>query len=251
MKKLQFNTYDLPEYHRYYKFKDNKLEQKALMRILSETTSFKSSLPLNWESTIWIRIPKGKFNLLSFLISGPKDTPYENGLFEFHAYFNNNYPEACPQVLLHTTGNNTFRFNPNLYENGKVCLSLLGTWNGNEEEKWNAKTSTFLQVMVSIQSLIFIEEPYFNEPGFEKTINTNEGNKKSKSYNKNIHSKTIELAMINMINNPPQGFEEVIQEHFKMKKDEILKTTSIWNDNNENVNIMRNNLIKIFNNLKS
>jgi baculoviral IAP repeat-containing protein 6 len=104
--------------------------------------------------------------------------------------------------------------------------------------------------MVSIQSLIFIEEPYFNEPGFEKIINTDEGNKNSKLYNKNIHSKTIELAMINMINKPPQGFEDVVKEHFKMKKDEILKTTSIWNNNNDDVNIMRNNLIKIFNNLK-
>jgi ubiquitin-protein ligase len=247
MKKLQFNTYELPEYHRFIKFKDNKLNQQALMRILSETTSFKSSLPLNWDSSIWIRLPKGKFNILSFMISGPKDTPYENGLFEFHAYFNNNYPETNPEVLLHTTGNNTFRFNPNLYDNGKVCLSLLGTWSGNEEEKWNSKTSTFLQVMVSIQSLILIEQPYFNEPGFEKYINTDKGKHESNLYNKNIHSKTIELAMINMINNPPQGFEDVVNEHFKMKKDEILKTTSIWNNNNDNVNIMRDKLINIFN----
>ena len=243
MKKLQFNTYELPVYHRFIKYKDNKLEQKALMRILSEISSFKSSLPLNWESTIWIRIPKNKFNILSFIISGPKDTPYENGLFEFHAYFNNNYPDTVPEVLLHTTGNNKFRFNPNLYENGKVCLSLLGTWNGNNEEQWNPKTSTFLQVMVSIQSLILVEQPYFNEPGFEKLINTDKGIKESNLYNKNIHSKTIELAMINMIKEPPHGFEDIVKEHFKMKKNEIIKTTSSWNDNN-----LRNNLIELLNN---
>ena len=27
-----------------------------------------------------------------------------------------------------TTGAGTIRFNPNLYSNGTVCLSLLGTW---------------------------------------------------------------------------------------------------------------------------
>ena len=29
-----------------------------------------------------------------------------------------------------TTGGNKVRFNPNLYDSGKVCLSLLGTWSG-------------------------------------------------------------------------------------------------------------------------
>ena len=46
---------------------------------------------------------------------------------------------------------------------GKVCLSLLGTWAGSASENWNPVTSTFLQVIISIQSLIFVAEPYFNE----------------------------------------------------------------------------------------
>jgi ubiquitin-protein ligase len=46
-------------------------------------------------------------------------------------------------VTLATTGNGTVRFNPNLYANGKVCLSLLGTWKGNtESENWNPDVST-------------------------------------------------------------------------------------------------------------
>jgi ubiquitin-protein ligase len=247
MKKLQFNTYELPDYHRFIKHKDEKLDKKALMRILSEISSFKSSLPLNYESTIWVRIPKDKFNIFSFIISGPKDTPYENGLFEFHAHFNNDYPNTQPNVLLHTTGNNTFRFNPNLYDSGKVCLSLLGTWSGSESEKWNSKTSTFLQVMVSIQSLIFIEQPYFNEPGLEKFINTTKGNNESNIYNLKIQPKTIELAMIDMINNPPIGFEEVVKEHFKLKKDEIINKTLIWSNNNDKINNIRNKLINLLN----
>lgn len=56
---------------------------------------------------------------------------------------------------------------PSLPHSGKVCLSLLGTWGGGgEAEKWN-DTSTFLQVLVSIQSLILVPDPYYNEPGHE------------------------------------------------------------------------------------
>ena len=48
---------------------------------------------------------------------------------------------------------------------GKVCLSLLGTWEGAKGEGWNANASTALQVLLSIQSLILVPQPYFNEPG--------------------------------------------------------------------------------------
>lgn len=50
------------------------------------------------------------------------------------------------QVHLATTGRHTVRFNPNLYNDGKVCLSVLNTWHGRPEEKWNPHTSSLLQV---------------------------------------------------------------------------------------------------------
>jgi len=62
------------------------------------------------------------------------------------------------------------RFNPNLYNCGKVCLSLLGTWSGSAGESWNPKTSSLLQILVSIQSLILVSEPYYNEPGYASTL---------------------------------------------------------------------------------
>lgn len=37
------------------------------------------------------------------------------------------YPDTCPTVNFLTTGGGQVRFNPNLYNCGKVCLSLLGT----------------------------------------------------------------------------------------------------------------------------
>ena len=40
---------------------------------------------------------------------------------------------------------------PNLYNCGKVCLSLLGTWEG---EGWTPDKSTLTQVLVSIQGYV-------------------------------------------------------------------------------------------------
>lgn len=249
MKQLQFGSQELNNSHRFYKHKSEKPEQKSVMRMLSEISSFKNNLPLNWESSIWVRVPKENFNLFTFMISGPKDTPYENGLFEFHAYLPSDYPNGVPQVLLHTTGNDTVRFNPNLYNSGKVCLSLLGTWSGSESEKWNAKTSTFLQVLVSIQSLILVEQPFFNEPGYEREINTPQGKKRSDDYNEEKEPHTINLAMIQMICNPPKGFEEVVSTHFRMKKNEIIAKTLIWEQNaskyKELISKYRNELLKL------
>ena len=53
-------------------------------------------------------------------MTGPADTPYANGCFEFDVYFPVDYPNSPPLINLETTGNHTVRFNPNLYNDGKV-----------------------------------------------------------------------------------------------------------------------------------
>jgi ubiquitin-protein ligase len=233
MKPLQFGMYELLSTHTFFVKKSIKPEPNAMKRIISEISSFKTGLPLNYESSIWIRISKTNMNLFTFLISGPKDTPYENGLFLFDVFLPGNYPQVEPKVLLVTTGNGSVRFNPNLYNCGKVCLSLLGTWSGQESEKWNPKTSTFLQVLVSIQSLILIDQPFFNEPGYERTMNTPDGQNKSKSYNNNIQYENIRWGMIDNIINPPHGYEDVVRNHFKYKKNDIINVVEKWENESD------------------
>ena len=82
--------------------------------------------------------------------------------------------------------------------------------------------------MVSIQSLILVEQPYFNEPGWEREMHTEKGKINSANYNEERMPSTIKLAMNEMIKNPPKGFEEVVRTHFRMKKDEIINRTLIW-----------------------
>lgn len=63
----------------------------------------------------------------------------------------------------------------NLYEEGKVCLSILGTWAGDKNEMWSAARSSLLQAFVSIQGLVLVKEPWFCEPAYEKLRGTEEG----------------------------------------------------------------------------
>lgn len=58
------------------------------------------------------------------LITGPADTPYANGCFEFDVYFPQDYPNSPPLVNLETTGGHSVRFNPNLYNDGKVSWKV-------------------------------------------------------------------------------------------------------------------------------
>ena len=166
-------------------------------------------------------------DIMRVLITGPDGTPYSNGCFLFDVYFPNEYPTSPPSINLETTGNHTVRFNPNLYNDGKVCLSILNTWHGRPEEKWNA-TSTFLQVLVSIQSLIFVPEPYFNEPGYERTRGTPAGTTQSLEYDANIRQATVRWAMLEHLRNPPLCFADVIRRHFFIKRHEVIEQCDGW-----------------------
>jgi len=97
-------------------------------------------------------------DLMKILVVGPKGTPYENGLWEFDLLCRNNFPNEAPVMSFRTTGGGVAHVNPNLYQDGKVCLSLLGTWSG---EPWKPGVSTLLQVLVSIQAMTFCDEPHW------------------------------------------------------------------------------------------
>lgn len=124
------------------------------------------------------------------LITGPMDTPYEGGFFYFLVRFPTDYPSSCPCVKIMTTSGNTVRFNPNLYKNGKVCLSILGTWSG---PGWSPVLS-LTSVLVSIQSLLN-EKPYCNEPGYEQERQPGDICK----YNDIIRHETLRVAVCEML----------------------------------------------------
>lgn len=129
------------------------------------------------------------------------------------------YPQGPPLVHFLTTGRGSVRFNPNLYNCGKVCLSLLGTWAG---PGWDAATSTLLQVLVSIQSLILVPDPYYNEPGYPRNPSA------SDAYNKSIMFETMRWAMLDQLKAPSPIFREVIKGHFRLKRVAVMAQLEVW-----------------------
>ncbi|CAG7875411.1 unnamed protein product [Brassica rapa] len=129
--------------------------------------------------TIFVRACESRMDLMRAVIVGAEGTPYHDGLFFFDIHFPDTYPSVPPMVHYHSGG---LTINPNLYNSGHVCLSLLGTWYGNTRENWLPQESTMLQLLVSIQGLILNRKPYYNEPFVGWTKWTPLGEPFSKGY---------------------------------------------------------------------
>ena len=96
------------------------------------------------------------------MIVGPEDTPYFGGFYFFKFQFPTDYPYSPPIVTCHTNDGRV-RFNPNLYTSGKVCISILNTWRG---EQWSG-CQNIRSVLMTFQSLLD-KEPLLHEPGIRK-----------------------------------------------------------------------------------
>ena len=131
-----------------------------MRRVMKEHKIMQSSLP----DGIFVRAWESRLDLLRVLIVGPLDTPYEWAPFVVDFHFGLSFPAASPDAHFHSWTGNGGRINPNLYEDGKICLSLLGTWDADERnEEWSSKKSTVLQILVSLLGLILVKEPYFSK----------------------------------------------------------------------------------------
>lgn len=170
-------------------------------KIYKELLEYKLNLPIDLSSSIFCRVSESRVDLIRALITGPEGTPYQNGCFFFDIQLTD-YPKRPPVVKFLTTGGGRARFNPNLYNCGKVCLSLLGTWSG---PGWQANKSTLLQVLISIQGLILVPDPYYNEPGFKRRDPHHAT--QAENYNRNIRSYTLRYAMNDFLEQIVQHYE--------------------------------------------
>lgn len=92
------------------------------------------------------------------MIVGPSDTPYFGGFYFFEFEFPRDYPHSPPRVTYCTNGDN-IRFNPNLYTCGKVCVSILNTWTG---DQWTS-CQTISTILLTLCTLLS-NTPMLNEP---------------------------------------------------------------------------------------
>jgi ubiquitin-protein ligase len=172
------------------------LSNIAIKRILSDMKDLNRS-PLE-EEGIYHYYDESNMQNCKIMIIGPQDTPYENGFYLFQFTFPPNYPFEPPAVKYCTQGNN-IRFNPNLYVCGKVCLSLINTWEG---PKWTS-CQTIRSVLISLRGLVLgVKYPLQNEPGFESATDT-----RAQGFNDVITHENYRTAVVQMMTNPPPGFD--------------------------------------------
>ena len=121
------------------------------------------------------------------MIVGPQDTPYFGGYYFFEFDFPYDYPYNPPKVTYHTNDGFT-RFNPNLYVNGKVCLSIINTWSG---EPWSS-CQTITSVLNTLCTVLN-DSPLLNEPG------QNKDSSNFLHYQRSIEFKNIDFAICDLL----------------------------------------------------
>jgi ubiquitin-conjugating enzyme E2 Z len=149
------------------------------------------------------------------MIVGPSDTPYFGGFYFFKFKYPCDYPHSPPALTYCTNGDN-IRFNPNLYKCGKVCVSLLNTWRG---EQWTSCQS-ISTVLLTLCTLL-CKNPLLNEPGVSK------GHPDYNAYNKIIEYKNMEVAILQMYQKKTGVFLEEFETFYPYLKENFTKNQDI------------------------
>ena len=150
------------------------------------------------------------------LIIGPEDSLYNYGYYLFEFNFSKEYPFKPPKVV-YLTNENDIRFHPNLYRNGKVCLSLLNIWRG---EQWTS-CQTIRTILLNLVTL-FHNKPLLNEPGIKEDY------KYFKDYNRIIKFSNYKTAVLSVLKDKiykkvSDKFKDIIIENYFKNKDKILE----------------------------
>ena len=213
------------------------LNKVAIVRIAKDVKYIIKN-PLDNEN-IYYKHDEDNISLGYALLVGSKYTPYEYGYYFFKFKFPDDYPYN-PPIVEFLTNDGIMRFNPNLYTNGKVCLSILNTWQG---ESWTS-CCTISSILLTLMSILN-DNPLLNEPGIrDNDINI-------AKYNFLVSYKNIEYSIIKqflIINNLDKitdndrinnekifmKFKDIIIKLLKFNYDKIIKNidnlNTIYND---------------------
>ncbi|KAF8456715.1 hypothetical protein BGX38DRAFT_1266455 [Terfezia claveryi] len=196
----------IPADHAFANTPPTHMDSAFLRRVNKEQNILQTSLP----EGILVRAWESRLDLLRVLIIGPRNTPYELAPFVFDFHLGADFPAGPPKGHFHSWTGGVGRVNPNLYEEGKICLSLLGTWHAQSySEGWTVGSSV-LQLLVSLMGLVLVREPYYNEAGFSIYQNTPEAHLNSLLYSEKAY--ILARGFIKrVLTRPVSGFEEEIR----------------------------------------
>jgi|TARA_B110000285_G_scaffold89599_1_gene102710 ubiquitin-protein ligase len=164
-------------------------------------------------------------------ICGPKDSMYFGGNYFYKIDFPYDYPHRPPKMTFMNKDGKT-RFHPNMYKKGKICLSILNTWKG---DQWTGCQS-IRSILLTIVSILD-NNPLLHEPGFT------EAHIDCKRYNKIIQYKNVDFSINNIMLNKVTDivfytdlFKDEIYSQFNKNKENLMQLLDSMKDTkNENV----------------
>ena len=151
------------------------IDNSGIKRISQEFNEIKNSMKIIGGSVII----KGNINHLRVYIKGPKESPYENGIFYLDISFKTNYPTSRPEIKFLTK-----IWHPNISEDtGHIVLYYIRQWN----EKSNIK-----EAIMSIFELMAV--PNFAEP-LNCKVNPQDYDKMTREYTEKYAGKFQDYGM--------------------------------------------------------
>lgn len=121
----------------------------AKKRLVQDVKNMKKAI--NDDSITVVGAPtKEDFFKWDCVIEGPRDTIWDGGQFKLKLEFKESYPSEPPEVHFETP-----IYHPNVYDNGKICISIL------ESKNWSRMYGP-KEILISIQSLL--DDPNCESP---------------------------------------------------------------------------------------
>ncbi|KAL1427719.1 hypothetical protein MTO96_017155 [Rhipicephalus appendiculatus] len=179
----------------------------CLLRVQTDIVEFIAQPP----ARLFISPEENDITQVHVLMLGAPGSPYEGGFFQFFVKFPSNYPLSPPRIRFLNTDAGRVRFHIHLYNNGKVCVTTLGT--AGTTSDWSP-AQTLSSTLVSVQSLLS-DKPYFDAIKQEKTPGDSE------RYNAFVQHETIRVAVCDQVDAAlgedakcPPAFRKIVLESF-------------------------------------
>jgi len=192
------------------------ISKETINRLLKDVRSIIKS-PLTEQGIYYVHDDSDMLKGYAMIV-GPSDTPYFGGFYFFEFNYPTDYPHSPPKLKYCTNGNG-IRFNPNLYVCGKVCVSLLNTWKG---DQWTS-CQTISTVLLTLCTLL-CKNPLLNEPGVSK------GHKDMNNYTEIIEYSNLNIAVCDIVKKKKgvyqpffDNFYPFIKENFNKNYDKLIE----------------------------
>lgn len=132
---------------------------KRLLREIKSLLETQNTKPL-LDNDYLVLLNEENSNLVHTIIKAPTDSVYKHTFIRLDFEIPSDYPHSPPKVFF--INHDNVRIHPNMYEDGKVCATILGTW-PSDNEKWTS--SMGIETTILALMSFFDNNPYTHEPG--------------------------------------------------------------------------------------